>query len=56
MGYIPLNVNVQIKSVTSRLQTLISFGSTSGEGVVMGGVYEELGGAKHPHGGSKVLI
>ena len=22
----------------------------------MGGVYQELGGAKHPHGGSKVLI
>ena len=22
----------------------------------MGGVYEELGGAKHPHGGSKVWI
>ena len=23
---------------------------------IMGGVYQELGGAKHPHGGWKVLI
>ena len=28
--------------------------SILGEGQPLGGVYQKLGGAKHPHGGSKV--